>query len=64
MGSGLFALTAFSGYVFQTSSILNIVILTLLILSGLIIYFLSLFLFNVLKKDTILKSLKYWSSSN
>jgi putative peptidoglycan lipid II flippase len=64
MGSGIFSFTAFSEHFFQNSSILNIGILTLLILCGIIIYFISLFLFNVLKKDTICKSLKYWSSSN
>ena len=64
MGSGLFALTIFSEHFFQNSSILSLIMLTILILAALIIYFTSLFLFNVLKKDTILKSLKRWSSSN
>lgn len=64
MGSGIFALTVFSEHFFQNSSGLRVSILMLLILCGIIIYFISLFLFNILKKDTIFKNLKYWSSSN
>ena len=62
MGSGIFALTAFSEHFFQNSSVLSMGILTLLILCGIIIYFISLFLFNVLKKDAVFKSLRYWSN--
>ena len=61
MGLGLVALKEFSGDFAESSRLLGICVLLLLISCGGFIYFISLFLFNGISKEEIVENLKRWS---
>lgn len=61
MGLGLVALKEFSGDFAESSRLLGICVLLLLISCGGFIYFVSLFLFNGISKEEIVENLKRWS---
>lgn len=61
MGLGLVALKEFSGDFAESSRLLGICVLLLLIFCGGFIYFISLFLFNGISKEEIVENLKRWS---
>ena len=61
MGLGLVALKEFSEDFAESSRLLGICVLLLLIFCGGFIYFISLFLFNGISKEEIVENLKRWS---